>query len=145
MIATALGLDKKTVNQYAQRMLAINIPAGTDYVAALARLAALLPANKKPQPAYEVLRPYAEEIKDLITGNKAEYREGMQAKSAWIVLRRRMAMKCRRVWYPQAWHHRHPAPRSISADRAAMLTATSCGTLRAGILDDRESPPGPVH
>ena len=26
MIAAALGLDKKTVNQYAQRMLAINIP-----------------------------------------------------------------------------------------------------------------------
>jgi len=92
MIAAALGLDKKTVNQYAQRMLAINIPAGTDYVAALARLAALLPANKKPQPAFEVLRPYAEEIHDLITGNKAECRDGMQAKSAWIVLSRRHAL-----------------------------------------------------
>jgi len=92
MIAAALGLDKKTVNQYAQRILALSIPAGIDYVATLAILAPLLPANKKPQPAYEVLRPYAEEIKDLITGNKAEYREGMTAKSAWIVLSRRHAL-----------------------------------------------------
>jgi len=92
MIATALGLDKKTVNQYAQRILAQKIPATTEYVATLAVLAPLLPANKKPQPAYAVLHPYAEEIKDLITGNKAEYREGMTAKSAWIVLSRRHAL-----------------------------------------------------
>lgn len=88
LIAMALGVDKKTVNQDAQRILAIHIPAGTDYVATLAKLAPLLPANKKPRPAFEVLRPYAEEIHDLITGNKAESREGMQAKSAWIVLSR---------------------------------------------------------
>ena len=81
MIAAALGLEKKTVNQYAQRMLAINIPAATDYVAALARLAALLPANKKPQPAFEVLRPYAEEIHNLITGNKAECRKACKQKA----------------------------------------------------------------
>ena len=50
---TVLGLDKKTINQYAKRMLAIHILAGTDYVATLASLAQLLPANKKPQPAFE--------------------------------------------------------------------------------------------
>jgi transposase len=91
-IAGALGLDKKTVNQYAKRILTLRIPATQDYVATLAVLAALLPANKKPKPAYTVLYPYAEEIKDLLTGDKAEYRDGMTAKSAWIVLSRRNAL-----------------------------------------------------
>ncbi|GAB6276775.1 MAG: hypothetical protein SAMD01599839_13150 [Rectinema sp.] len=89
MIATALGLDKKTVNQYAKRILTLGIPATTEYVATLAVLATLLSANKKPKPALTVLSPYAEEIKDLITGSKAEYRDGMTAKSAWIVVSRR--------------------------------------------------------
>lgn len=88
-IATALGLDKKTVTHYIHSIEKLSIPANLDFVATLALLSTILPANRKPQPAFECLVPYAKEIKDLIDGNKDEHRQGMKAKTAWEVIQRR--------------------------------------------------------
>ena len=88
-IAVALGLDKKTVIHYVHSIENLSFPADLDFVATLAILSTMLPANRKPQPAYDCLMPYAEEIKDLVDGNKNEHRQGMKAKTAWEVIRRR--------------------------------------------------------
>jgi transposase len=89
VIAVALGLDKKTVSHYEQRIAKLSFPAETDYVATLAVLATILPANRKPQPAFDVLQGYAQEIKNLIVGDKEAHRDGMKAKTAWDVVSRR--------------------------------------------------------
>jgi Transposase and inactivated derivatives len=89
VIALALGLDKKTVTHYVHRIAKLSFPAETDYVAILAVLATILPANQKPQPAFDVVQEYAQEIKDLIVGDKEAHREGMKAKTAWEVVSRR--------------------------------------------------------
>jgi transposase len=88
-IAGALGLDKKTVIHYVHSIQKLSFPADLDFVATLAILSTILPANRKPQPAFDCLVPYAEEIKNLIAGNKNEHRQGMKAKTAWEVIRRR--------------------------------------------------------
>jgi len=88
-IASALRLDKKTVLHYVHSIEKISFPADLDFVATLAMLSTILPANRKPQPAFDCLVSYAEEIKDLITGNKNKHRQGMKAKTAWEVIRRR--------------------------------------------------------
>ena len=88
-IAVALGLDKKTVIHYVHCIEKLSFPADLDFAATLAILSTILLANRKPQPAYDCFAPYAEEIKDLIDGNKHEHRQGMKAKTAWEVIRRR--------------------------------------------------------
>jgi len=82
----------KTVNEYAPRIAALGIPAGAAYAEALALLATLLPTNCKPKPAFSLLASYADEIKELIKGDKESSREGMTAKSAFIVVRHRHAL-----------------------------------------------------
>ncbi len=88
-IATALALDKKTVNHYTCLIEGLSLPEGHDFVQTLAALSGILPANRKPQPAFECLVPYAAEIKDLVAGNRNEHRDGMKAKTAWEVISRR--------------------------------------------------------
>ena len=88
-IASALGLDKKTIAFYVHSIEKLSLPSDLDFVATLALLSTILPANRKPQPAYDCLAPFAKEIKDLIDGNKDEHRQGMKAKTAWEVILRR--------------------------------------------------------
>jgi len=88
-IASALRLDKKTIIRYIHSIKQLSFPDDLDFVATLAILSTILPANRKPQPAYDCLVPYAQEIKDLIGGNKNEHRQGMRPKTAWEVIRRR--------------------------------------------------------
>lgn len=89
VIATALGLDKKTVNQYAGGIAGLAIPDGLAYVALLERLSGLIPKNEKPKPASSVLESLEGEIAALIAGSKADHREPMKAKTAWSVISRR--------------------------------------------------------
>lgn len=86
-IAVALGLDKKTVTRYVHSIETLSFPADLDFTGTLAILSTIVPLNRKPQPAYDCLIPYAQEIKELIDGNKNEHRQGMKAKTAWEVIR----------------------------------------------------------
>lgn len=88
-IALALRLDKKTVARYVHSIETLSLPSDLDFAATLALLSTILPSNRKPQPAFECLVPYAQEIKDLVIGNKNEHRQGMKAKTAWEVIQRR--------------------------------------------------------
>jgi transposase len=89
VIATALGLDKKTVNQYVARIAGLAIPDGLAYIAILERLSGLIPTNEKPKPASGVFEPLEGEIAALIAGSREEHREPMKAKTAWAVISRR--------------------------------------------------------
>jgi len=88
-IATTLGLDKKTVNQYVARIAELSLGDGLDYIAMLERLSTLIPRNKKPKPATGVFEPLEDEIRSLIAGSRDQHREGMKAKTAWEVISRR--------------------------------------------------------
>ena len=86
-ISGGLGLDKKTVNQYAAKIRAAGIPPGTTLAQALPLLEGLLDGNRKESPALAALEPYREEIRSLITGDKTIYRQPMKAKTAWMVVK----------------------------------------------------------
>ena len=88
-IAAALGLDKKTVNQYVARIAEVVVPLGLGYQETLALLASRLSVNCKPKPAHSVLEPWEAEIRSLILGSKDEQRDPMKAKTAWQVVSRR--------------------------------------------------------
>jgi len=88
-IATALCLDKKTVNRYVAGITQLGIGSELDYIAVLERLSPLIPRNKKPKPASGILEPLLPEIVSLISGSKEEHREPMKAKTAWEVVSRR--------------------------------------------------------
>ena len=86
VIATAHGLDKKTINQYVAGITSLAIADGLAYVAILEQLASLVPKNEKPKPARQVLEALEGEISELIAGSKEEHREPMKAKTAWAVI-----------------------------------------------------------
>lgn len=88
-IGLALGLDKKTVNQYAIKIAELGLPAGLAYDQLLERFEEILPRNTKPKPAVDIFQPLSNEIRVLITGNKEEHLPGMKAKTAWEVISRR--------------------------------------------------------
>lgn len=88
-IGLALGLDKKTVNQYAVKITELALPSGLAYDQLLERFAAVLPRNAKPKPAVDIFVPLSDEIRTLIAGNKAEHQPGMKPKTAWEVISRR--------------------------------------------------------
>lgn len=86
-ISERLGLDKKTVNQYAARIRSAGIPPGTSLAQALPVLDGLLDGNRKARPALAALDPYREEIRALICGDRTTGRRPMKAKTAWLVLK----------------------------------------------------------
>ncbi len=88
-IARRLGLDRGTVNAYAERIGELGIPPGTPLGEVLARLAALASANVKEKPARVVLEPLEAEIRGLLAGDRAKGIQPMKAKTAWIVVRDR--------------------------------------------------------
>lgn len=88
-IAAALGLDKKTVNQYVARIEEVVVPNGLGYQETLVLLSGLLGENRKPKPAHTALEPWEAEIRSLIGGSKEEHRDPMKAKTAWQVVSRR--------------------------------------------------------
>ena len=88
-IAGALGLDKKTVNQYVARIEEVVVPNGLGYQETLLLLSGLLGENRKPKPAHTALEPWEAEIRSLIGGSKEEHRDPMKAKTAWQVISRR--------------------------------------------------------
>jgi len=88
-IARNMGLDRKTVNAYAGKIKELEIPPGTRYADALARLAALSIANAKKKPARAILDPLEAEIRELLTGDRATGIQPMKAKTAWSVIQER--------------------------------------------------------
>jgi len=86
-IAEALGLDKKTVNQYAERIEQAGIPRDASLSQALAILTGLLDGNRKGQPALAVFEPLRDDIRHLIQGDRETHRQPMKAKTAWLVLK----------------------------------------------------------
>jgi transposase len=86
-IAEALGLDKKTVNSYADKIEQARIPLGSSLAQTLPILVGLLGDNRKPQPAVEIFEPLRDDIRRLIQGDKETYRQPMKAKTAWLVLK----------------------------------------------------------
>jgi transposase len=86
-ISGDLGLDKKTVNQYAAKIRAAGIPSGTTLAQALPKLEGLLDGNRKESPAMAALEPYRDEILSLISGDRATSRQPMKAKTAWMVIK----------------------------------------------------------
>lgn len=88
-IASTLRLDRKTVDHYAERLGALDLPVGLSYIELLERLKPVVPANAKPKPATLFLAPYADEIRLLITGDKENGKSPMKAKTAWDVVSHR--------------------------------------------------------
>jgi transposase len=91
-IARYLGIDRKTVNHYAGRILELNIPSEASYAQALGYLAGLRVDNAKPKPSLAILAPYEEEIRLLIAGDRKAARQSMKAKTAWIVIKERHSL-----------------------------------------------------
>ena len=79
-IAAALGIDKKTVNQYVASIAELHLGDGLEYIAILERLSALIPRNEKPKPASGVFEPHEDEIRSLIAGDRDLHREPMKGK-----------------------------------------------------------------
>jgi transposase len=92
-IARHLGIDRKTVNGYADKILKLGIPPETSYGEALGRLSALLVENAKVKPSMARLAPLEDEIRDLIGGDRKAGRQPMKAKTAWCVIRERHSLE----------------------------------------------------
>jgi len=88
-IARYLGLDRGTVNAYADEIKKLSIPLETSFGDALARLSALASGNIKEKPARAVFEPLEAEIKELLAGDRKKGVQPMKAKTAWIVVRDR--------------------------------------------------------
>jgi len=81
-IARQEGLHRATVYGYAKAFESLELPADAGAEQVRTVLLGLVPANRKPSPAQELLTPHTAEIKDLITRRQ----EPLKAKSAWVVI-----------------------------------------------------------
>jgi transposase len=83
------GLHRATVYSYlkAFEALELGVDAGAEQVRAA--LLSLVPGNRKPSPAQDLLTPHTAEITDLITRSK----EPLKAKSAWAVVSSRRELE----------------------------------------------------
>ena len=90
-IARDLGFDRKTVNVYSEKILALGIAPSASYGEALGRLATLLVDNGKAKPSMAVLGPFEDEIRALVGGDRESGRLPMKAKTAWLVISERHA------------------------------------------------------
>lgn len=88
-IARHLGMDRKTINLYAERILKLTIPPDASFNQALGYLAALQGNNAKAKPSMARLTPLEDEIRDLVGGDRKVGRQPMKAKTAWLVIRER--------------------------------------------------------
>jgi len=88
-IARYLGIDRKTVNHYAERILELRIPPEANYTQALGQLVGLRVDNAKAKPSRVVLAAYEEEIRGLVDGDRKAARQPMKAKTAWKVISER--------------------------------------------------------
>ena len=88
-IARALGFDRKTIKVYAEGIQKLALAAEMGYDEALAPLDVLLVKNARQKPAMTVLDDLEEEIRVLLVGDRAKFKEPMKAKTAWIVIRER--------------------------------------------------------
>jgi transposase len=84
-IARQEGLHRATVYDYFRAFEALDLPADAAVETVRAALLSVVPANKKPSPAQDLLAPYLTEITDLITRDK----EPLKPKSAWAVINAR--------------------------------------------------------
>ncbi len=85
-IAQERGLDRKTVNEYAARILKLSIPAGTSYTKAIEILSQVCKENRKPQPSQTIFSLYQDEIQKLLEGEPEKLRLPMKAITVWEVL-----------------------------------------------------------
>jgi transposase len=92
-IARHLGMDRKTVNVYADRILKLAIPPDASFSQALGCLATLQANNAKAKPSMARLAPLEGEIRDLIGGDRKAGRQPMKAKTAWSVIRVRHSLE----------------------------------------------------
>jgi len=92
-IARHLGMDRKTVNVYADKILKLAIPPDASFNQALGCLAALRVENAKAKPSMALLAPLEDEIRDLVGGDRKAGRQGMKAKTAWSVIRERHSLE----------------------------------------------------
>ena len=92
-IARYLGIDRKTVNHYAERILELKIPPEARYSEALGHLVALRVDNAKPKPSLAVLAAYEDEIRLLIAGDRKAARQPMKAKTAWTVIKEQHSLE----------------------------------------------------
>jgi hypothetical protein len=81
-IARQLGLHRATVYDYLRAFEALGLPADAGVETVRASLLGIVPANRKPSPAQDLLTPYLVEITDLITRAK----EPLKPKSVWVVI-----------------------------------------------------------
>jgi len=88
-IARSLGVDRKTVNHYADKILELSISPGVGYGEALGRLSALCVDNVKAKPAMTALAELEGEIRTLMAGDKKANLQPMKAKTAWSVVKER--------------------------------------------------------
>lgn len=88
-IAKRLGLDRGTVNRYADAIRELAIPLDAPLAEVRARLSLLVSANAKEKPARAIFGPLEEEIRDLLGGDRAKGALPMKAKTAWLVIQER--------------------------------------------------------
>lgn len=88
-IARRLGLDRGTVNRYAEAIDALAIPPDTPLAEVRSRLSVLGSVNAKGKPARAVLEPLEEEIRSLLAGDRTKGALPMKAKTAWLVIQER--------------------------------------------------------
>lgn len=86
-IGHTLGIDRKTVGEYAQLIQTASITADTPYERALEILGDLCLRNGKERPGRGVFEPYEQEIRELLRGSREEARQPMRGTTAWSVIR----------------------------------------------------------
>ena len=91
-IARNLGLDRGTVNFYADKIIKLAIPPDLSFSEVLARFDTLAIANAKGKPSRAILKPLEAEIKELLTGDRATGIQPMKVKTAWIVIQGRHSL-----------------------------------------------------
>ena len=84
-IARQTGIHRATVYDYLKIFESLEIPDNASPEHIRAALLGIIPANKKPAPAQELLAPLGDEIKELITRKP----EPLKPKSAWEVIKAR--------------------------------------------------------
>jgi transposase len=81
-IARQEGLHRATVYGYFKVFEGLRLPEDAESGQVRAALLGIVPANRKPSPAQDLLQPHLAEIKELITRRT----EALKPKSAWEVI-----------------------------------------------------------
>lgn len=84
-IARQTGTHRATVHEYLKAFEGLELPVEAPAAQIRAALVSLIPANRKPAPAQDLLTPLGDEIKDLINRKP----EPLKPKSAWEVIKAR--------------------------------------------------------